>query len=321
MSTEYELVTMGHPSIYDPVVRELKVYVSIPEKVGKDTGILLLIAGFGANTQSNVYKKMRRVFSDEYDLITIQCDYFGYEYMQSDVKKETPSDFCDLGVVQAMDNLIAVKCVKDWLLENGYEFDHKKVIAYGHSHGAYIALLMNSLMPNVLSCVIDNSAWVFPVYMDKDRSVNNQRFHYIISELVMDEEIYDLKRRYATFDNTAGIVSFFGLSDNLVSINDKVSFISQVKNASIEIINGARIDRKVFFSTDHGLNADFLEMFRYVMKRYNTSSEKECLTFTESAFETSKCTYEICMEEGVPILYCTPKYNYDFDKLQNYTDQ
>ena len=321
MSIEYELVTMGHPSIYEPVVRELKVYVSIPEKVGKDTGILLLIAGFGANAQSNVYKKMRRVFSDEYDLIAIQCDYFGYEYMQSDVKKETPSDFCDMGVVQAMDNLIAVKCVKDWLLENGYEFNCNKAIAYGHSHGAYIALLMNSLMPNVLSCVIDNSAWVFPVYMDKDRSVNNQRFHYIISELVMDEEIYDLKRRYATFDNTAGIVSFFGLSDNLVSINDKVSFISQVKNASIEIINGARIDRKVFYSTDHGLNADFLEMFRYVMKRYNTSSEKECLKFTESAFETSKCSYEICMEEGVPILYCTPKYNYDFDKLQNYTDQ
>lgn len=319
MSKDCELVTMGHPSIYDPNMRELNVFFSLPEEMNEDTGILLLIAGFGGNSQSNVYKKMRRIFSDEYNLVTIQCDYFGSEYMQSEIKKETPSEFCDLGVAQAMDNLIAIKSVTDWLAENGVEFDRRKVIAYGHSHGAYLALLMNSFMPGVLSCVIDNSAWIYPAYMDKDRFVNGTIFHYIISEIVMDEEIYDLKKRYAGFENTANIVSFYGLTDNLVSLNDKAFFVSQVRNAAIEIINGARVDGKVFKSTDHGLDADFLEMFGYVVRRYNTSSEKECLNFAENRFETDKCAYEICIEEGIPILYCSPKYDYDFDRLLNYT--
>lgn len=64
--------------------RELDIYFSEPDGgANKETGLLLLIPGFGGNSQSNVYKKMRMQFADKHNLIVIQCDYFGSEYMQA----------------------------------------------------------------------------------------------------------------------------------------------------------------------------------------------------------------------------------------------
>lgn len=70
--------------------RYFTIKYSLPEKgVNNETGILLFIAGYGANSNSKVYKKMREAFSDKYNLITLQCDYFGYEFMQNDFKEFT----------------------------------------------------------------------------------------------------------------------------------------------------------------------------------------------------------------------------------------
>lgn len=64
--------------------RELKVYLGIPERgVDAETGLLLIIPGFGGNARSRVYQKMRDCFADKYNLVTIQCDYFGHEFMQA----------------------------------------------------------------------------------------------------------------------------------------------------------------------------------------------------------------------------------------------
>ncbi|MEG2337704.1 MAG: DUF2920 family protein, partial [Clostridium sp.] len=92
MAKSYEVEIDAHSSIYKKdylennyTERKLKVYFSTPDhEVNEQTGILLLIPGFGANANSNVYKKMRKEFADKYNLVTIQCDYFGWEFMQSD---------------------------------------------------------------------------------------------------------------------------------------------------------------------------------------------------------------------------------------------
>lgn len=86
MAEEYQFSAEGHKSIYtdNPTERKYNIYFSTPSAgVNEDTGILLLIAGFGGHSNSNVYKKMRNQFADEYNLVTVQCDYFGYEFMQS----------------------------------------------------------------------------------------------------------------------------------------------------------------------------------------------------------------------------------------------
>ena len=91
MSKDYEIQCEGHNSIYTANFplhnyqeRHFLRYYSLPDAgVNERTGILLFIAGFGGHAQSNVYKKMRRLFADQYNLVTIQCDYFGSEFMQN----------------------------------------------------------------------------------------------------------------------------------------------------------------------------------------------------------------------------------------------
>lgn len=64
--------------------REIDVYYSLPEKgINEDTGVLLYIYGFRGYSEAKVFKKLRNNFADEYNLITVQCDYFGYEFMQN----------------------------------------------------------------------------------------------------------------------------------------------------------------------------------------------------------------------------------------------
>ena len=83
MAKDYSFTIEGQPSIYKPQSRRLQIYFSEPENgVNQETGILLFIAGFGGNANSNVYKKMRSKFADKYNLLTVQCDYFGWEFMQ-----------------------------------------------------------------------------------------------------------------------------------------------------------------------------------------------------------------------------------------------
>ena len=82
MATEILNSAASQPSLYDPVNRNINYIFDIPSGgVNKDTGIMLLICGYGASPQSNVFKKMRGMFADKYNLITVQCEYFGLEYM------------------------------------------------------------------------------------------------------------------------------------------------------------------------------------------------------------------------------------------------
>jgi hypothetical protein len=79
----YEVNFVAHPNIYTGSERTFNIHFSEPDTgVNPDTGLLLLIAGFSGNAYSNVYKKMRTHFADTYNLVTIQCDYFGSDFMQ-----------------------------------------------------------------------------------------------------------------------------------------------------------------------------------------------------------------------------------------------
>lgn len=69
MENEQSFEMYGHPSICKPKERKLKVYFSEPTNgVNKYIGILLLIPGFGGKANSNIYRKMRKCFTDQYNL-------------------------------------------------------------------------------------------------------------------------------------------------------------------------------------------------------------------------------------------------------------
>ncbi len=336
MAENYQFSAEGHPSIYseNPKPREFNVYFSTPsEGVNEDTGILLLIAGFGGHANSNVYKKMREQFADQYNLVTVQCDYFGYEFMQEsasfefpdfkdpkfiywfekkfgvDVKEriyneklvnsveileliknenisisgiadlnETSEYFCDMGIMQAIDNITAVVRVIGILYDNEYTFNTKKVLSFGSSHGGYLCYLANILSPNLFSGIIDNSAWVYPVYSLKGKnrmwtkSIGNLKirmhFKYLASKIINPNDFLDLNVLYKLYDNGVKVISYHGQEDSLSPLDSKLKFLKKVSNHTATIISKEGIDNKVFYTADHGLGANYIELFALAINEF-----------------------------------------------------
>ena len=360
MAFQQEFEMYGHPSIYNPRERKLKVYFSEPNGgVNRNTGILLLIPGFGGNANSNVYKKMRDYFADEYNLIVVQCDYFGWEFMQApnnlslninkeeltklfneketnyifkdkeflirlievaskynynilcnEILDEDLTNFNDMGIMQALDNISAVVTVIEIIKDNGYKFDESKIIIYGHSHGAYLGYLCNAFAPNLFSMIIDNSAWLFPAYLYSNRYVNTTygktvlsvQFEYLAKNVEFDKEIIDLNLLYKNVKNQSKIVCYHGIDDNLISIDDKSRFANNIDGFVLNQVSTNDVDGIIFKSTQHGLGADFIKLFEFTMKNYAEIENDKKILLNNVMYETSKKRYYFDYSNIVPNL-------------------
>lgn len=364
MAKEYALEILGQPTLYSDEPRKIQIYFTEPEEeANRDTGILLLIAGYGGNAQSGVYQKMRRKFADTYNLVTVQCDYLGCSFMQDkqhmpvteevlrsalneeeihcllkdyeENKKllrgktltgyvalgENEKDYNEMGLLQAMDNLMAVKVLSDILKENGITGRRDRVYSYGQSHGAYLAYLCNFLAPGLFSAIIDNSAYLIPHYLSCDREVVKEGelfnlrkiYHYRVRDMKYDRESYDLERLYMDFSNQAKIIAYHGADDEMIPLADKKRFLEKVKGTRLHEITRGQADGKIFTSSGHGLGADFLELFHMAMKelaREDTESNKEDLIekqdiWENKSFWTDNFIYEIKWDTGIPLLSCS----------------
>lgn len=339
---DFHFQLLGHPTLLfdgSEFQRYTDVYFSIPsEGINDRTGFLLLIPGFGGHAQSNVYKKMRRVFADKYNLVTIQCDYLGSEFMQTlkseDLQRviaslspeqlsggnairiqvrldETRNNYADLGAIQAIDCLSAVLATKSVLDDNGYRLNWGRGIAYGHSHGAYLAHLCNLFAPGLFHLIIDNSAWLFPVYLDSPRYVNHRvgdktvrlYYEYLVRRLgVPDRQLYELPFLYGVLGTHAHLVIYQGIHDNLVSHHDKAAFARQVGRSHFHLITESEVNGEAFRSTGHGLNSDHLKLFyhAYGSADWDFPNHHD-LNLTEVRFRTDDAEYVIRYEHGLPI--------------------
>ncbi|MFJ7405444.1 MULTISPECIES: DUF2920 family protein [unclassified Lysinibacillus] len=328
MAYNQELSIPAHPTIYNGNnERTYRIEYSIPQNgTNEDTGIVIFVSGFGGNIDSKVYKKMREVFADTYNLVTVQCDYFGSKFMQgsdsfsyslSTLEKilskedfellkddqsklfeivraystqidcvatinETKNEFVDMSYMQAIDNITALEAIKLILKENNLQFNENKIIGYGHSQGAYILHLANKLAPHLFTYIIDNSSWVDPAYLYSNRylfkgvgnAVLSIEFDYMAKSYLKDKKALSLHKHYATFKNGAYIYSLLGTTDNLVDVQDKKMSISRLKFTQFELIDANKVDGEIFKSTNHGLDADFLKLFEYVLERLPAHQNK-----------------------------------------------
>ena len=378
MSNNYSLKIKTLDSIYpsgnaSTYKRNLDIHYSIPSAgTNEDTGILLIIAGFGGNTQSNIFKKMRSDFSDRYNLVTLQCDYFGSEFMQGpdkpfkvdykilsnlrnfinenefksifdennniiaenilnltpknsleiilpyDLSQENLSYFNDMGFMQSIDNINATLSIINLLLEKEMPFNTKKIISYGFSHGAYLAYLTNAFSPMLFNLTVDNSAWLYPYYIEHQRSWKNVTkmvsleiaFDYFAKKqtnnpdcaIFYDKSILNLQHIYSQFKNNCKIISFHGTNDTLISHTDKNKFCKSITNCVYNEINEQNINKDIFNSTSHGLGADFYKLFIHVMDDLKPTFEKDSiLDFIEKVnFMTLSHIYEINYENIFP---------------------
>lgn len=326
MNIDYRIKINSLNSIYeniytDKLDRQIDVEFSIPSKgINSDTGICTYISGYGSNMDSNVCKKIRRIIADEYNMICLQCNYFGSEFMQGvdnfndtliynedfsqEIKfnsiddrditlndilefskkynisnihiikymvKENIHNFNDMGIMQAMDNIIALLNVINIILDNGYKLNLKRNILYGNSHGAYLCYLCNALLPNIYSTIIDNSAWCRPEYLgngkrelifEENGVTIGVMFEYKANEIVENMECIELKEIYSQFHNNCKIISYHGEDDELASLSEKIEFLKDINKSNLYIVGKDEVDMRVFKSSTHGLGADFIELFR-----------------------------------------------------------
>lgn len=352
MAKEYEVKLVGQPYYGNCKERTYSICFSEPEKgINKETGILLLVAGFGGNINSNVYRKIRNVYSDKYDMIVIQADYMGSrcqqepkDYLMKDVAydetewtveeiddflhdrplksgsrkktesldiildaQETEDDFAEMGIFQAMDNIRAVKVVVDIVKDNGYEFNENKIVGFGDSHGAYLLYVINSLCPELLTTVIDNSAWLFPAYIDYARKfewyVNEIHLKkyiiYRIQDVIKDRQVYDLCYLYKGFSNKANIYSFHGKDDKLIALEKKEEFLKNVKSAKLHRIGIDFSIGEIFKNTGHSMGADYLKLLDFVFENYPLEgNERKGEIFSSSVITTSKFRYDVSVTDN-----------------------
>ncbi|MBW5468691.1 DUF2920 family protein [Brevibacillus formosus] len=360
MSKDYHINWSAHPNIYNNYSqRTFDVYFSEPDSgVNSETGLLLLIAGFGGHANSNVYKKMRREFADRYNLVTVQCDYFGYEFMQNIKNLKTPpksmvskyfnqneideiyrnsfnvslflelcshydvnfnfeedlnesiTNFNDMGIMQALDNITALCYVIQIIRDNQLSFNSNKVMVYGHSHGAYLGYLCNAFAPNLFTHLIDNSSWLLPSYFKQSRvlKINNGNislsvcFTYLAASLPFDKEILHLPTLYKKVENSSIIDSFHGTTDTLISHKDKQQFCKEITFSNYHEISPDKLDGTMFKSTDHGLGSDHLKLFEHVMREKSFAHSTNAITIPSFFLDTCKARYSFEYDAGIPIL-------------------
>lgn len=355
MAEQHHVKIPAHYNIYSGESgRELRVEFSTPsEGINQKTGILLLVPGFGGNIDSKVYKKMRETFADEFNLIVIQCDYFGSIFMQTPASIQTedmtvfseicteeeiqqiqqsPSrllsilasktgeltvrasmnesieEFNDMGYMQAIDLITAIELVKAIIHDNGFTYDESRVLGYGHSHGAYLLHIANRLAPKSFSYIIDNSAWLKPRYFFCDRLFYqpiNQfmliiKCEYLAKHLLSNQKCLHLQHLYREFENEAQILTFQGDDDDFVDHMQKEEIIHLIKNSRFQLITKKEIDNKKFKSNQHGLDADFLELFRFALQFENMGKCTRSLPLQYEVFIQEK-RVKVDSSSGLPI--------------------
>ncbi|MFC9541763.1 DUF2920 family protein [Lysinibacillus sp. NPDC056959] len=334
MSYNDTLKIPAHHNIYNGVNgRELRIDYSIPQNgTNENTGIFIFVPGFGGHIDSKIYKKMREHFAEKYNVVTVQCEYFGSRFMQSsdkfqlknDIKSilnlltledkilvendtsillniiskyninvsvqavidETINEFVDMGYMQAIDVITTVEAIKILLTENGFSYDEGRVLGFGQSQGAYILLLANRLAPHLFSQIIDNASWVEPKYLTTNRlfakkignTILSIEFDYLAKKVISDKKSLSLHNLYNGFENGAYIYSCLGTTDFLVSVQDKQQAIGNLPNVEFEVIDSKDVDGVIFKSTNHGLDADFIELVDYAISKcpaHRNKNEKQ----------------------------------------------
>jgi len=239
------------------------------------------------------------------------CGRYGFSINCHEKLNENLSNFNDMGLMQAIDNLTAVITVMEIIKDNNFKFNEGKIIAYGHSHGAYLAYLCNAFSKKLFTLIIDNSAWLFPAYLKSDRYVNTYynnvllttKFSYLAKNIDFDEQILNLEFLYKNFDNQCTIVCYHGTEDDLISNVDKKKFGENINHFIYREISLDKVDGEIFKNAKHGLGSDHLKLFDYTMEKGKFNfDDKKIIELNTIEYSTDTKKYCIDYNNKVPRL-------------------
>jgi hypothetical protein len=292
MGQEHRTSIPAHANIYDDSDRVMEISFTEPDGgITERTGLLLIIPGFGECGDLGTLHTMRNQLSNRYNMVVVQCLYFGSSFMGNiskpqfrvdmdilrtafsdqemnfvydgtrlDVNKlidvgsnyhihlngeellnESLTEFNDMGIMQAIDNLSAVYAVQAILEDNEYHLDSNKMMVYGRGHGGYLAYLINALAPELFSHLFEQDAWIFPPYLDGVRELGGNkgkltftiRFDYYAKTVPFDRELLSLPILYTGFTNRATIHSYQNADIHPSALIPKKSFIQSTPRSTL----------------------------------------------------------------------------------------
>lgn len=294
----------AHRNIYiknedkaDVAPRMLQIEIGVPDITNENTGLLVFVPGYGGNINSKVFRRMRTEFPDRYNVVTVQCDYFGNRYMglpeRVTIERENygkvrtvycsdtgenREEFNDMGIMQALDVVSATVYCVHYCREKKYVTNTNNVILFGTSHGAYIAHLANLICPDLYTWLIDISSYIKPFYLEHTRFVplgqnpmglEEVEISYFLKEcrkIRYDDRLYDLEYLYQNAENNCKIIAFQGTEDWMVDYRNRILFFDNIgERGQLILVQKEDIDGKLCKSADHGLAMDFFELFRMLM--------------------------------------------------------
>lgn len=209
------------------------------------------------------------------------------------------NEYQNFGVMQAIDHLYVLG---DILKRGEIEFNRGNIIAFGSSHGGFIANLISKIAPNTLSAVFDNSSYSYPnLRYICGRELNpklsefrvNRPFGFenfaldgfIKSYWTLDKSspYYLSKGRLAIrsmiekshIDSMAEISNsktqyrfFHSKFDKIATIEDKELAVSNLRDSNFDvelkvIESKSDIDGKFIKSLSHGMELSLKKMFDF----------------------------------------------------------
>jgi hypothetical protein len=68
------------------------------------------------------------------------------------------------------------------------------------------------------------------------------------------------------------------------------------------LIDQSKVDHKIFHSTTHGLNADFLEMFKFVMEQVQWDKKEKHKRNPNTIINSHQFEYRVDFDKGLPVM-------------------
>jgi len=162
--------------------------------------------------------------------------------------------------------------------------------------------------------LIDNSAWLFPAYLNSFRTVSYRiggriiqlYFDYLIKNNgAIDKNIYYLPYLYNTLGTECNLIIYQGINDNLVNYHEKAKLAEIIETSSFHLITKKDIDGRAFGSTGHGLGSDHLQLFSLAYTQNNFKFPSLMDTgLDDVSFKTNLSRCHINYNRGLPIFDC-----------------
>lgn len=131
MGQEHVTTIPAHANIYDGSEREMELSFTEPDQgVTEQTGLLLIIPGFGETKNLGLLHKLRNDLSNRYNMVVVQCLYFGSSYMGH---IGNPQFHVDIAALRTVFTELEMDQVFD-----GNHIDLNKLLEVGSAHDIHL---------------------------------------------------------------------------------------------------------------------------------------------------------------------------------------